>query len=101
MAAPDDCESKDQVRAEIDRLDSELVGLLGERFSYVRRMAELKQDRADASDPKRVEEVLAKVSAEAAEAGLDPELVRTIWQSLIDWNIAWERLAIGPSGTHP
>ncbi len=100
MPAPAQSRTKEEVRAEIDRLDRELVRLLGERFAYVRRMAELKQDPTDADDPARVEAVLAKVAAEAKAAGVDPELVRSLWQRLIDWNIDWERKAIeaGPSG---
>ena len=39
-------------------------------------------------------------AARAAEgprgaAGLDGELMRSMWRLLVDWNIAWERGAIG------
>ena len=95
MPAPEDCQTKEEVRAEIDRLDRELVGLFGERFSYVRRMAELKGDPNEADDPARVDAVLAKVAREAETAGLDGDLIRSLWRRLIDWNIAWERAAIG------
>ena len=80
---------------EIDRLDRELVALLSDRFAYVRRMAELKRDPADADDPGRVADVLAKVAAEADSAGLDTELVLSLWRHLIDWNVAFERGSIG------
>jgi isochorismate pyruvate lyase len=95
MPAPADCTTKDEIRAEIDRLDRALIGLLGERFAYVRRMAELKRDPADADDPRRVNDVLAKVGSEAEAAGLDRELIVSMWRELIDWNIAWERRSIG------
>ena len=36
---PEDCHSKSEIRAEIDRLDRALVEMLAERFTYVRRMA--------------------------------------------------------------
>jgi isochorismate pyruvate lyase len=98
MPAPEDCNTKEEIRAEIDRLDRELIALFGERFAYVRRMAELKRSPADAADPRRVDDVLAKVAAEAEAVGLDRELVLALWQRLIDWNIAWERRSIGSGG---
>ena len=98
MPAPQDCTSKNEVRAEIDRLDQEIIALFGERFSYVRRMAELKADASEADDPSRVDDVLAKVVNEAEAAGLDGELMRSMWRLLVDWNIAWERGAIGSAG---
>jgi isochorismate pyruvate lyase len=95
MPAPAECRTKEEVRAEIDRLDRELVQLLGERFAYVRRMAEMKNSPAEADDPARIDEVLARVETEARAAGLDADLIRALWQRLIDWNVAWERGAIG------
>ncbi len=38
-----------------------------------------------------------RVAAEAEQAGLDPELARDLWRRLMEWNIAWERQAIGRS----
>lgn len=92
--APEDCVTKEDIRAEIDRLDTELVLLLARRFAYVRRMAELKASPDEALVPARVDEVLARVAERAADAGLDPGLARTLWSTLIDWNIAFERESI-------
>jgi isochorismate pyruvate lyase len=68
--------------------------LLAERFGYVRRMAEIKQDPGEAHIQQRVDEVLDKVVAEAEAAGLDPELVRQMWGRLIAWNVDYERQTI-------
>ncbi len=95
MLRPADCQTKDEIRAEIDRLDRELVALLADRFSYVRRMAQLKTSPAEARDSRRVDEVLARVVAEAGTHELDRGLIHSLWQILIDWNIAWEAGAIG------
>jgi isochorismate pyruvate lyase len=54
MLLPAECRTKDDIRAEIDRLDRELMALLAARFGYVRRMAELKSSPADAHDQGRV-----------------------------------------------
>jgi len=94
MRAPADCRTKEDVRAEIDRLDRELIALLAERFGYVRRMAEIKREPAEAHAQNRIDDVLDKVVAEAEAAGLDGGLIRAMWRSLIDWNVEYERRAI-------
>lgn len=91
---PADCQTKEDIRSEIDRLDRDLVILLAERFGYVRRMSEIKTSPADALVPSRVDDVLNRVAAKATEAGLDPGLARELWRTLIDWNIAYEERAI-------
>jgi len=92
--SPQECITKEDIRAEIDRLDGALVALLAERFAYVRRMSELKANPDEALVPARVEEVLSRVAARAVDAGLDPGLARALWAALIDWNIGFEREAI-------
>lgn len=92
--SPGDCATKEEIRAEIDRLDGVLVDLLAERFGYVRRMAELKGSPEEALIPARVDEVLDRVAAHAGRAGLDIELARSLWSMLIDWNVAFERATI-------
>jgi isochorismate pyruvate lyase len=92
--APEDCTTKAHIREEIDRLDRELIARLADRFAYVRRMAELKQLPDEAYHQARIDEVLAKVGAEADATGVDRDLIISLWRQLIDWNIDWEREAI-------
>lgn len=94
MPKPEECASKDDVRREIDRLDRALIALLGERFGYVKRITEFKADPSEAVDGGRIEQVLDKVRSLAREQGLDPDLVASMWRSLIEWNIEYERRAI-------
>lgn len=98
VKTPEQCLTKEDVRTEIDRLDRELVRLLAERFGYVHRMSEIKTSPSEALVPARVDEVLNRVSSEAAKVGLDPDLARTLWSRLIDWNIAFEEQAIRKRG---
>ena len=91
---PAEARTREEVRAEIDRLDRELVRLLGERFGFVRRMAEIKSDPAEAYLQDRVDAVLANVLDEARKQGLDPALAEKLWRLLIDWNVEFERKAI-------
>lgn len=93
---PEACASMDELRAEIDRIDAELVALLVRRAACIDRAVVLKRAaglpaRIDA----RVEEVLAKVRAAAEADGLSPALVEALWRRLIEWSIGREERALG------
>jgi isochorismate pyruvate lyase len=79
-----------EVRYEIDRLDRILVALLAERQSFMDAAARIKGDRAAVHDRARIEDVVAKVKAECAKAGLSPAIAEPVWRTLIDRCIAYE-----------
>ncbi len=91
---PAECRTREDIRREIDAIDRELLALFGRRFGYIRRMSEIKRDPAEARVESRVNDVLDKVKSLAEAKGLDPELFATMWTTLMDWNIEWERRAI-------
>lgn len=81
------------LRAHIDALDQQLVAMLGQRRALIDRAARIKAGiglpaRIDA----RVEEVVAHVRRHAVTAGLDPDLIETIWRQLIEAAIAQEQM---------
>jgi isochorismate pyruvate lyase len=88
---PAQCESKEDVRAEIDRIDQQLLTLLAERHGYVTRMAEIKTDPHEAYDPARIESIITKVRARSADLDLDEDQAELIWRTLIDWNVNYEK----------
>ncbi|MEM7193173.1 MAG: chorismate mutase, partial [Pseudomonadota bacterium] len=88
--AAQNCTSMDHVRAEIDRIDEEMVDLICERFSYVDRAWQLKNAPADATVPWRIQEVVDKVKARAEKNDLPPELVEALWRQMIGWFIQYE-----------
>jgi isochorismate pyruvate lyase len=57
-------------------------------------MAEIKREPAEAHAQDRIDDVLDKVTVQAEAAGLDGRLVREMWRSLIEWNVAYERRTI-------
>lgn len=89
--APADCDTKEDVRVEIDRIDQALLALFAERHQYVTRMAQIKTDAHEANDPARTAAVIAKQRARAAELDLDEDQAELIWSSLINWNINYEK----------
>ncbi|WP_332691390.1 chorismate mutase [Devosia sp.] len=89
--SPDQCETKDDVRAEIDRVDHALLALFAERHRYVTRMAQIKTDPHEARDPARIEAVIAKVRDRSLALDLDEDQAELVWRTLIDWNINYEK----------
>ena len=88
---PADCATKDDVRAEIDRIDQALLNLFAERHRYVTRMAQIKTDPHEAYDPVRIEAVISKVRDRAESMELDEDQAELIWRTLIDWNVNYEK----------
>ena len=69
IKTPQQCESLEQVRAGIDRLDAQIVRLLAERGAYVLAAARFKHSADAVRAPQRVEQVVARVRALAEQQG--------------------------------
>jgi isochorismate pyruvate lyase len=87
----EECDTLDQVREHIDRLDSQIVPLLLERNHYVMQAAKLKGDVNAARVPARIEDVVEKVRAVAEQRGSNPEIVEAIYRAMIEINIQVEQ----------
>lgn len=79
-----------EVRQGVDALDRALVALLAERQGYMDAAARIKTDRAAVRDEARIEEVVAKVKAEARAQGLSETIAEPVWRTLIERCIAYE-----------
>ena len=87
---PAHCESMDEVRRGVDRLDEEIVALLAERFRYMEAAARIKPDREAVRDEARKADVLAKVGAAAAREGAPMAEVATLYETLVETSIRYE-----------
>lgn len=85
-----ECETMDEVRAEIDRVDQALVDLLSERWTYVDRAWFFKRSPEEASVPWRNRDVIQKVKARAETSGMPPEMAEALWRMIIGWGIQYE-----------
>ena len=96
MKTPADCATMTELRAEIDRLDQELVALFAQRVGYIGRAAQIKSTIGlPARITPRVEEVVANVRRHAEAHGLPPDNLEKLWRNLIDWSIAREETHLG------
>jgi len=91
LKQPAQCETKEDVRAEIDRVDQALLALFAERHRYVTRMAQIKTDPHEARDPVRIEAIIEKLRTRSLALDLDEDQAELIWRTLIDWNINYEK----------
>lgn len=87
---PGGCETMTDVRAGVDAVDRALVTILAERVGYMDAAARIKPERAAVRDDERVEDVVAKVLAAAAAAGLPAGIAEPVWRLLIERCIAHE-----------
>ena len=87
---PSDCMTMAEVRAGVDDVDRSLVALLKRRFGYMDAAARIKPDRSAVRDEWRKSDVLAKVDAAAAQAGVDRALMARMYEDLVETSIAYE-----------
>lgn len=86
----------DPFRAEIDRIDAEIVALLARRMEVVKHVIAVKKTEGLAALlPDRVEDVVEKVTARAETEGVPPELAEKLWRLMIEWVIAYENERLG------
>lgn len=87
---PEQCETMSEVRAGVDALDRELVGLLAKRFGYMRAAARIKPARDAVRDEARKASVIAAAVAEAEAQGIPGDVIADIWERLVEGSIAYE-----------
>ena len=98
---PEDCKNMDEVRIEIDRLDTAIVTLIGERFGYVDRAWQLKDNPEEATVPWRIQQVIDRVRAKAEDEGVPPDLCEALWRQMIGWFIQYEERKLEAGGDKP
>lgn len=77
------CNSLEEVRTNIDRIDNEIIRLIAERGTYVIQASQFKKDEDDVKDTGRVEKVIAKAREKAEEYGADSDMIEAIYREMI------------------
>lgn len=91
MKSPANCENISEIRDAIDRIDKEIIRLLGERYSYVREVVRFKEPTEESIVAKdRFEAVISSRKKLAEESGLDPAIIEKIYTDLLNYFIAEE-----------
>lgn len=90
MNTPDQCQNMTDIRAEIDRLDRQVIALLGQRFAYVKAAAKFKTSAAAVKAPERFEAMLQQRRLWAEEEGLNADAIAALYRDLVNHFIAEE-----------
>lgn len=86
----DQCTEMSQVRAAIDAIDREIVGLFAKRMRYIEAAGRIKPQRGHVRDEPRKAEVIANARAAAAALGFPETLAAAIYDTLVEGSIAHE-----------
>ena len=87
---PEQCQTMAEVRAGVDSVDRELVGLFAERFRFMDAAARIKPARNQVRDEPRKRQVIENAQAQAQALGLDPAIIALLWETLVEASIAHE-----------
>lgn len=87
---PAQCRTMDEVRAGVDRLDEEIVRLLGLRFRFMEAAARIKPQREAVRDEGRKAQVLANVARLAREHEVPQDAAAELYERLVEASIAYE-----------
>jgi len=78
------CNSLEEARNEIDRLDDRIVELIAERNAYIKQLAHFKNSIDEIKADERIEDVINRVHSRAIELGLSPNLINDLYIRMID-----------------
>ena len=74
-----------EIRAQLDKLDSELVLLLAKRLSLIPKVAEYKKaNNLPQYQPEREKQIIESKRKIAVENNINPDLVENIFKSIIE-----------------
>jgi isochorismate pyruvate lyase len=91
MKLPAECQSLVDVRAEIDRIDREILALVGRRAGYVHAAARFKETEEAVAAPERQAAVFRTRRHWAVEEDLDPDFIERLYRELIAYFVESER----------
>ena len=78
------CDSLEEVRQEIDKLDDNLVELISQRSHLIRQAAGFKNTVDEVKAENRVEFILQKVRHHAIEEGVSPNMISELFTIMIE-----------------
>ncbi|ULA65160.1 MAG: hypothetical protein LZF86_190462 [Nitrospira sp.] len=94
--SPAECHSLEDIRAEIDRLDRAVIGVIGLRAQYVQAAAAFKTSKQAVRAPERVRAMLQQRRLWAQEHNLNPNVIEKLYADLVKYfveeeNKRWHR----------
>lgn len=87
---PNDCQSLNEIRDEIDKIDEHIILLFAERHKYVEAIVRFKNDKDAIIAQERKDAVIQQRKAWAEAKGLNADVFEQVYALLIESNINHE-----------
>jgi len=84
------CNTLEEVRSEIDTIDTQLVDLISERSHLIRQAAKFKNSVAEVKAEDRIDFILQRVRHHAIEKGINPNMISELFEIMIDEMVEME-----------
>ena len=78
------CNTLQEVRDEVDKIDTQLVELISERSHLIRQAAGFKESVAEVKAQDRIDDIMQKVRKKAIELNVNPNMISELFNIMID-----------------
>lgn len=78
------CSSLQEVRDEIDKIDTQLVELISERSHLIRQAAGFKESVEEVKAQDRIDDIMQRVRKKAIELDVNPNMISELFKIMID-----------------
>ncbi len=79
-----ECKTLQEVREEVDKIDTQIVELIAKRNAYIKQAAKFKTSVDAIKSDERIEEVKQHVRKKAIELEVNPNLIEELFTIMID-----------------
>jgi isochorismate pyruvate lyase len=87
MKLPHECKNIEEVRREIDRIDAEIIGLIGKRLDFIKAIIKYKNNEDDVYATDRYNAVIEERRKMAILNNLRPDVIEKIYKLMMDYFI--------------
>jgi isochorismate pyruvate lyase len=83
----DQCSDMEEIRAQVNAIDREIIALLGRRLDFVKAAVQFKPDEESIRRPDHWDRFHAQRRAWGKEAEYDPDVIEAVYRRLYDYTI--------------
>mgnify|MGYP001369808882 CR=1 FL=1 len=80
-----------KIRSELDKLDNSLITLIKKRTNLVKKVLDLKENKNQIVDQKRIKFILRNIKKKSLKKNIDPKITNRIWKNMIWSYIDYEK----------
>ena len=78
------CQTLDEAREEIDKVDEQIIALIARRNDYIKQIAHFKTSIEEVKAEDRISAVISRAREQAISLGLSPNLINDLYVRMID-----------------